>query len=321
MDKILLRDVCFIYGKGTPFEKCALDHVNLSIQSGRITGVIGHTGSGKSTMMMLLNGLAKPTSGTVLLDGYDINSRAQDVMESWLKEEPYAGMHRGAAKRAIKKEIERRKRQLCFRVGLVMQYPEYQLFEETVFKDIAYGPSNMGLSEEEIKERVLSAMRQSGLSEELCDVSPFDLSGGQKRRVAIAGVIAMRPEVLVLDEPAAGLDPQGREQIFGEIRNYQQETGSTVILVSHSMEDMAEYCDDLAVLSHAKVVLQGTREEVFSHVDLLETVDLDIPQITKLIRILRARGLDIPDNLYTVDGAVAALQQLYARMGKDGDAR
>ncbi len=318
MDKILLRDVCFIYGKGTPFEKCALDHVNLSIKSGRITGIIGHTGSGKSTMMMLLNGLAKPTSGSVLIDGYDIQSRPQDVMQEWLLKEPYAGMRRSAAKRAIKQEIERRRRQLCFRVGLVMQYPEYQLFEETVYKDIAYGPSNMGLSKEEIRDRVLSAMRQSGLSEKLCEVSPFDLSGGQKRRVAIAGVIAMRPEVLVLDEPAAGLDPQGREQIFGEIRDYQRETGSTVILVSHSMEDMAQYCDDLAVMAHSKMILQGTREEVFAQTDLLETVDLDIPQITKLIQKLRQRGLNLPANIYTVDGAVAALRQLYAQTETGG---
>ena len=192
-----------------------------------------------------------------------------------------------------------------------MQYPEYQLFEETVYKDIAYGPKNMGLSEEEISECVLDAVRFSGLSEDLLEKSPFDLSGGQKRRVAIAGVIAMKPEVLVLDEPAAGLDPIGREQIFQEIRQYQRVTNSTVIIVSHSMEDMAEYCDDMIVLAHSRVVAKGSCEEVFAQVSMLDEVGLDIPQITQLMRLLRKQGIPVPENIYTVDRAVEFLQQYF----------
>ena len=308
MDKIQLENVGFVYGVGTPFEHRALESVTVGIAENRITGVIGHTGSGKSTMMMLLNGLATPTEGKVLLNGYDIHSRYSDVVKEWLQKPEYAGLRKHTAKKMIRKEIEKRKRNLCFQVGLVMQYPEYQLFEETVFKDIAYGPSNMGLSAEEIRERVSFGMRFTGLSDDLLEKSPFDLSGGQKRRVAIAGVIAMKPEVLVLDEPAAGLDPRGQEQIFNEIRNYQKQTGSTVIIVSHSMEDMAEYCDDMVVLSHGRVVLQGNREEVFSHVELLEENGLDIPQITQLIRILRRRGMKLPENVYTVERATELLR-------------
>ncbi len=311
MDKIHLDHVSFTYSAGTPFEHQALDDVTVHIGASRITGVIGHTGSGKSTMMMLLNGLSKPTSGNVFLDGYDVNSTAKELYKTWLTLPEYRNLRKSTAKKAIRKEVEARKRRLCFRVGLVMQYPEYQLFEETVFKDIAYGPKNMGLSDEEIRERVLEAARFSGLDESLLEKSPFDLSGGQKRRVAIAGVIAMKPEVLVLDEPAAGLDPIGREQIFEEIRRYQRSTASSVIIVSHSMEDMAEYCDDMVVLSQSKVIAAGTCEEVFSKVSMLDEVGLDIPQITQLMRRLRKMGIDIPENVYTVDRAVEILKRYY----------
>ncbi len=311
MDKIVLDHVSFVYNPGTPFEKKALDDVSLSIEANCITGVIGHTGSGKSTMMMLLNGLSAPSSGKVFLDGYDINSSFKDVFPEWLKKPEYATMRKSAAKKAIKAEVAKRKKTLCFRVGLVMQYPEYQLFEETVYKDIAYGPKNMGLSEEEIKERVYEAIRFSGLDESILQKSPFDLSGGQKRRVAIAGVIAMRPEVLVLDEPAAGLDPRGREQIFREICRYQKATSSTVIMVSHSMEDMAEYCQNMIVLAHSRLIAQGSCNEVFSNVSLLEGTGLDIPQITQLTRLLKQSGLELPEDVYTVDRAVELLKDLY----------
>lgn len=311
MDKLCLEHIGYTYSVGTPFEYTALDDVTAHIRDDRITGVIGHTGSGKSTMMMLLNGLVKPTKGKVYLDGYDINSTAKELYSDWLKRPEYQNMRKSTAKKTIKAEVQRRKRGLCFRVGLVMQYPEYQIFEETVYKDIAYGPKNMGLSEEEIRERVLYGARFSGLSDDLLEKSPFDLSGGQKRRVAIAGVIAMKPEVLVLDEPAAGLDPLGREQIFNEIRQYQRSTHSTVIIVSHSMEDMAEYCDDMIVLAHSKVIAEGTTAEVFAQISMLDEVGLDIPQITQLIRMLRERGIDVPENVYTVDRAVELLRDHY----------
>ena len=309
MDKIVLERVTYLYGAGTPFERRALDGVSLSIREGCITGIIGHTGSGKSTMMQLLNGLAEPTEGKVYLDGYALYSNWKNAIEDWKSLPAFNGLEGRALKKAVKAELAKRKRELCFRVGLVMQYPEYQLFEETVYKDIAFGPKNMGLSAQEIDTRVREAARFTGVETAWLDKSPFDLSGGQKRRVAIAGVMAMRPEVLVLDEPAAGLDPRGRTQIFEEIVAYQKETGSTVLIVSHSMEDMAQYCDELAVLSEGKLVLKGTREEVFSKSELLESVGLDIPQITRLTRDLRARGFDLPDNIYTVDQAVEHLKK------------
>ncbi len=312
MDKIYLDHVNFIYSEGTPFEQRALDDVSLGIRAGCITGIIGHTGSGKSTMMQLLNGLSLPTSGRVLLDGYDINSKPEDVMEEWKTLPQYATLSSFARKRAIKAEVKDRRRRLCFRVGLVMQYPEYQLFEETVYKDIAFGPSNMGLSEEEIRLRVNEAAALTGITPDLLDKSPFDLSGGQKRRVALAGVIAMRPEVLVLDEPAAGLDPRGRDSIFERIKEYQKNTGSTVLIVSHSMEDMARYCDDVVVMAGAKVILQGDCKEVFTHVQTLSDIGLDIPQITQLVKLLRERGLPIPENIYTVEEAVAVVRRLFS---------
>ena len=276
-----LEHITYRYSAGTPFEVKALDDVTLDIRRGRITGLIGHTGSGKSTLVQLLNGLTRPEAGRVLLDGQDI----------W--QDP--------------KQIGK----VRFRVGLVMQYPEYQLFEETVRADIAFGPSNMQLSGEEIAERVDEAAAFAGVDPSLMDKSPFDLSGGQKRRVAIAGIMAMRPEVLVLDEPAAGLDPQGRRDIFGGIRAYNRKTGSTVVIVSHSMEDMAQYCDDVAVMAHARLLMTGTRDEVFARADELEAVGLDIPVITKLSALLRQGGMPLDPGLYTLEAAEAALAQVF----------
>ena len=313
MYKIYLDHVDYIYGEGTPFEQVALKDVSLGVRENCITGIIGHTGSGKSTMMQLLNGLATPTRGKILLDDYDINSRLEDVLEDWKRQPEYQNLSKSAAKKAIKREIARRKRELCFRVGLVMQYPEYQLFEETVFKDIAFGPQNMGLPEDEIKTRVIEAAEFTGIGVDLLDKSPFDLSGGQKRRVALAGVIAMRPEVLVLDEPAAGLDPRGRDFIFEGIRNYQKKTHSTVLIVSHSMEDMARFCDEMVVMSGGEVFMRGSCRDVFSKIQGLSEIGLDIPQITQLMQLLRERGVNVPNDIYTVDAAVDAIRKLFTK--------
>ena len=280
MAKIKLENVSFIYGKGTAYSKEALKNVNIEIKEGSITGLIGHTGSGKSTMLQLLNGLSTPSDGRVYLDGEDI----------WQKP----------------KEIGK----VRYRVGLVMQYPEYQLFEETVEKDIAFGPKNMGLSNEEISERIREAIDFVGLSPDVLQKNPFDLSGGQKRRVAIAGVIAMRPEVLVLDEPAAGLDPQGRDVILDGVFKYREKTGATIIIVSHSMEDMARLCDDIIVLSHGEVVLHGSRDEVFSESQMLEKIGLAVPQITLLMHELSARGINVNNGIYTESAAVEEIARL-----------
>ena len=277
MSKITVENVSYVYSPKTPFEMKALQNVSVNIESNRITGIIGHTGSGKSTLVQMFNGITKPTEGRILLDGNDI----------W--EHP--------------KEIGK----VRFKVGLVMQYPEYQLFEETVRADIAFGPKNMGLDDIEIQKRVLESAEFVGLDLSLLDKSPFDLSGGQKRRAAIAGVMAMRPEVLVLDEPAAGLDPIGRTSIFGGIKKYAEATGAAVIIVSHSMEDMAKYCDDIIVMSSSKLVMTGDRNEIFSRAASLESIGLDIPEITKLMMILRENGVDVPDNIYTVDDAEKAI--------------
>ena len=310
MNKIVLDDVSFVYGEGTPFEHRALDHVSISVREGKITGIIGHTGSGKSTMMQLLNGLTKPTEGKVLLDGADINADEKTVMSELMNESTYRDLSQRRLKKAAKQELKQRRRTLCFRVGLVMQYPEYQLFEETVYRDIAFGPTNMGLSAEEVDTRVREAARFTGVQEAWLNKSPFDLSGGQKRRVSIAGVIAMKPEVLVLDEPAAGLDPRGRDIILRGIRKYGEETGSTVIIVSHSMEDMAAYCDDIVVMYRARVFLAGTRDEVFSRAEELADVGLDVPQITHLAMLLKKRGVPLPDSIYTVEVAREHLKNL-----------
>ena len=280
MAKIKLENVSFIYGKGTAYSKEALKNVNIEIKEGSITGLIGHTGSGKSTMLQLLNGLSTPSDGRVYLDGEDI----------WQKP----------------KEIGK----VRYRVGLVMQYPEYQLFEETVEKDIAFGPKNMGLSNEEISERIREAIDFVGLSPDVLQKNTFDLSGGQKRRVAIAGVIAMRPEVLVLDEPAAGLDPQGRDVILDGVFKYREKTGATIIIVSHSMEDMARLCDDIIVLSHGEVVLHGSRDEVFSESQMLEKIGLAVPQITLLMHELSARGINVNNGIYTESAAVEEIARL-----------
>ena len=289
--KIRLENILYRYSKGTPFEVRALDGVSLDIHAGKVTGLIGHTGSGKSTLVQLLNGLTRPEEGRVLLDGEDIWARPRDIGR------------------------------VRFRVGLVMQYPEYQLFEETVYADIAFGPRNMKLDREEIRNRVYEAAAFAGVDAELMDKSPFDLSGGQKRRVAIAGIMAMRPEVLVLDEPAAGLDPQGRHTIFQGIREYNRRTGCTVIIVSHSMEDMAQYCDDVVVMAHSKVLMAGDRDHIFARADELEAVGLDIPQITKLMLLLRAGGMPVPTGLYTPDAAEESLMDIFRAAGENGEGR
>ena len=278
-----LKNVSYTYAMGTPYQIKALDNVNLDIKKGIITGIIGHTGSGKSTLVQLFNGLIKPDSGEILLDGKNI----------W--ENP--------------KEISK----VRYRVGLVMQYPEYQLFEETVAKDIAYGPTNMGVNKEDIDSIVNESAEFAGVDKELLEKSPFDLSGGQKRRVAIAGIMAMKPEILVLDEPAAGLDPRGKNMILKGIRDYQEKTGATVIIVSHSMEDMAKCCDELVVMSEAKVVLQGSCDQVFSDASTLISVGLDVPQITKLMSEIKARGFDVNDGVYTVGQAYDELIKLFSK--------
>ena len=284
MSEILrLSNISYVYSKGTPFEKRALDNVNISFEKGKITGLIGHTGSGKSTLVNLLNGLNKPTSGNVFLDGSDI----------W--ENP--------------KEIAK----IRFRVGLVMQYPEYQLFDETVRADIGFGPRNQGLSEEEIDKRVKSAAKFVGINENIMDKSPFELSGGQKRRVAIAGIIAMNPDILVLDEPAAGLDPRGRREILDGLREYVRESGTTLILVSHSMEDMAYYCDNVVVMNDGVVYRQGSVDKIFAMPDDLIAVGLDIPMVSRIANELKNRGIELEGEIYTVDGAYKAIMDYMGR--------
>ena len=280
MEPILqVQNLTHTYSAGTPFEHTALEHINFTVHRGEFIGIIGHTGSGKSTLMQHLNGLLKPTAGTILLDGKDIWSD---------------------------KKLTRQAR---FRVGLVFQYPEYQLFEETVYKDIAFGPKNMGLGKEEIDRRVRQAADFVGLTEQRLQVSPFDLSGGQKRRVAIAGVIAMEPEVLILDEPTAGLDPVGREEILTNIQRYREAKNATIMMVSHSMNDVARLSDRLLVLSGAHIAMDGTPGEVFRRADELEEIGLDIPQITRIFVRLRSLGLPV-EPVYTMDQAVAALKKL-----------
>ena len=266
-----------VYSAGTPFERPALVDVDFAVFPGECLGLIGHTGSGKSTLIQHLNGLLKPTSGRVLFEGTDIWTDPKTT------------------------------RQTRFQVGLVFQYPEYQLFEETVYKDIAFGPRNMGLDEGEIDRRVRSAAGFVGLREALLDKSPFELSGGQKRRVAIAGVIAMEPKVLILDEPTAGLDPAGVESILGNIRDYHRAKNATIILVSHSMEEMARTADRLVVVNDGRLPLQGTPREVFLHGEELERMGLGIPQITRVFRRLRELGADVDPSVYTLDQAKAAV--------------
>ncbi len=274
-----VRNLDYIYSAGTPFEHKALDNVSFALEPGEFVGIIGHTGSGKSTLMQQMNGLLKPTSGQVLLDGVDIWSD---------------------------KKLTRQAR---FRVGLVFQYPEYQLFEETVYRDIAFGPKNMGLEEKEVDRRVREAAGFVGLTEAQLEVSPFDLSGGQKRRVAIAGVIAMEPEVLILDEPTAGLDPVGRAEILGNIEAYRQAKNATIMMVSHSMEDVARLTDRLLVMNGSRLAMDGTPSEVFSRAQELLAIGLNIPQVTQVFLELKALGLDVK-SVYTMEQAVAEIVRL-----------
>ena len=270
MANIKVEHLTHIYSRGTPFEKVAIDHIDLELPAGELVGIIGHTGSGKSTFIQHLNGLLKPSEGRVLLDGGDIHADK-------------------AATRAAR-----------FRVGLVFQYPEYQLFEETVYKDIAFGPKNMGLDAAEIDRRVHQAAGFAGVAEELLEASPLELSGGQKRRIAIAGVIAMEPEVLILDEPTAGLDPAGRESILQNITDYRRETGCTVLLISHSMDDVARIADRLVVFDRGRVAMDGTPAEVFDRAEALQAMGLTVPAATEIALALRKRGIDLPESVYTV---------------------
>ena len=264
-------DLTHTYSAGTPFQRNAVEHMNLTVMPGEFVGIIGHTGSGKSTLIQHLNGLLKPTEGHIYLDGMDIWEKPKEI------------------------------RKVRFQVGLVFQYPEYQLFEETIYKDIAYGPKNMGLSPEEVDKRVREAAAFVGIGEELLDKSPFDLSGGQKRRVAIAGVLAMEPKVLILDEPSAGLDPRGRESILAQLRNYHEKRGTTILLVSHSMEEIARNVDRIVVLSDGHNYMEGTPREVFARAAELEAVGLDVPLVTKIAMELKCRGLAVDESVYTVE--------------------
>ena len=278
MEPILsVKNLKYVYSAGTPFEHTALEDVSFSVNRGEFIGIIGHTGSGKSTLMQQLNGLLKPTSGSVILDGQDIWSD---------------------------KKLTRQAR---FRVGLVFQYPEYQLFEETVYRDIAFGPKNMGLPAGEVDRRVREAAGFVGITGAQLQASPFDLSGGQKRRVAIAGVIAMEPEILILDEPTAGLDPSGRREILSNIAAYRKSKNATVMMVSHSMEDVARLTDRLLVLSGSRLAMDGTPDEIFAHTDELVNMVLNIPQVTQVFLHLRQMGLDVP-GVYTIEQAVSALK-------------
>ena len=274
-----VQNLGHIYSQGTPFEHVALQDVTFSVERGEFIGIIGHTGSGKSTLMQHLNGLLKPTSGKILLDGKDI----------W--------------------QDKKTTRQSRFRVGLVFQYPEYQLFEETVYKDIAFGPKNMGLSNEEVDRRVREAAGFVGITDAQLEVSPFDLSGGQKRRVAIAGVIAMEPEILILDEPTAGLDPAGREEILGNIEAYRKAKNATIMMVSHSMNDVARLTDRLLVMRDASLAMDGTPDAVFARADELVEMGLDIPELTRVFMKLQQLGLDVKP-IYTMQQAVDVLRSL-----------
>jgi len=279
MAEIITEKLKHVYSAGTPFESTALHDVSLRIPAGQFAAIIGHTGSGKSTFIQHLNALLQPTEGRVLLDGEDINK------------DKYT------------------RRDVKWKVGLVFQYPEYQLFEETVYKDIAFGPGNMKLSKEEIDERVREAAAFTGVSEELFERSPLELSGGQKRRIAIAGVIAMRPEVLILDEPTAGLDPAGRAQIFENIRNYKEKSGATVVIVSHSMDDVARIAERIIVFDQGTVAMDGTPSEVFSRAKELMEIGLNVPKAAELAVLLREKGIALPEDIFTHEQLLAALLQ------------
>lgn len=279
------QNLTYKYSVGTPFEKVAIEDISISVEKGDFIGIIGHTGSGKSTLVQHLNGLLKPTSGTILLDGTDIHSDKNFT------------------------------RQARFKVGLCFQYPEYQLFENTVYEDIAFGPKNMKLSKEEIKERVLRAAEFVGVRNDMLQKSPFDLSGGEKRRVAIAGVMAMQPEILILDEPSAGLDPKGRKVISEMIEQYRKNTGSTVIVVSHSMEDVAESANKVLVMNRGKVEYFASVDEVFSNAEHLVEIGLNVPEITKVFLALKKQGYDVRTDIYSVNEAKAELLRLFKERG------
>lgn len=275
-----MENITYTYAGGTPFEKQAIHDVSLTTQPGELLGIIGHTGSGKSTLVQHLNGLLRPTEGRVLLDGQDIWENPKNI------------------------------RSVRFRVGMVFQYPEHQLFEDTVYKDISFGPRNMGLDEDEISRRVMQAAEYVGLEESMLDKSPFDLSGGEKRRAAIAGVMAMEPEILILDEPTAGLDPRGRERVLALIKDYQKSRGTTVLLVSHSMEDIARVADRVLVMDHGRVAMLDTVQRVFSRGEELEQMGLTVPAVTRVMLLLRRAGLAVDADVYTVEQAVSRLLPL-----------
>ena len=281
-----LKNISYIYSAGTPFEKLAVDNVSLKINKGELVGIIGHTGSGKSTLVQMLNGLLKPEAGQVLLDGVDIWEKPKEI------------------------------RSVRFKVGMVFQYPEYQLFEDTVYKDIAFGPTNKGLEGEALDEAVIKAAQFTGLDEGLLQSSPFELSGGEKRRAAIAGVIAMDPDVLVLDEPTAGLDPMGRDTLLSRIDGYHRQRQNTVLLVSHSMEDIAKIADRVLVMSSSRLIMFDTAEKVFSREAELKKAGLRVPQITSVMNALADKGFDIPKGILTVDEAVHAATRLLKKEGK-----
>ena len=286
MSILKIENLTHIYNSNLPTQMVSINDVSLEVEKGDFVGVIGPTGCGKSTLISHFNGILKPTSGKIIIDGVDIWGNGVNI------------------------------RNYRFMVGLVFQYPEYQLFEETVYKDIAYGPTNMNLSKEEIHSRVMHAAEMCGISNDLLERSPFELSGGQKRRVAIAGIIAMKPEILVLDEPAAGLDPEGRELILSQVKKYHEETGCTVILVSHSMEDIAEYAKKILVLQDGKVVMYDTTENVFANTDKLLEIGLSVPQVTQVFIKLKEMGIDINTNVYTLPYAIKKITE-YLQKNKE----
>ena len=287
MSSIIRTDhLTMTYGVNTPFEKVAVNDLNIEIMEGEFLGIIGHTGSGKSTLVQMLNGLITPTTGKVLLRDKDIN------------------------------ENKKKLREVRFQVGMVFQYPEYQLFEETVYRDIAFGPTNMGLTGDELDKRVRESARFTGLKDKLLDKSQFDLSGGEKRRAAIAGVIAMDPDVLILDEPTAGLDPQGRDKLLNQILSYHKERKNTVILVSHSMEDIARVADRILVMNKGNAEILAPKREVFAQGERLEKMGLRVPQITKITQLLQKKGIDLPDGILTVEEAFDSIMTLLKKEGK-----